>query len=140
MTRHLIVAARCSPGVRICGAFLDLARHAPDQSQTATYVSSIDPWHAQSDLDTGHDQTGLDLFYSSGITSNLPAMIPVTMLYGTPEDSAAQIAYLKKRGYAISHVEMGEEPDGQYMLPEDYAALFLQWATAIHRVAPELDS
>jgi hypothetical protein len=119
------------------GAFLDLVQHSPDQSQTATYVSSIDPWHAEGDLDTRHDQTGLDLFYTSGITSNLPAMIPVTMLYGTPEDSAAQIAYLKKRHYPISHVEMGEEPDGQYMLPEDYAALYLQWAAAIHRVAPE---
>src|SRR5262249_17923651 len=67
-------------------------------------------------------------------TRGLPAMVPVAMLYGTPEDSVAQIDYLKKRGYPISWVEMGEEPDGQYMLPEDYGALYLQWATALHRL------
>jgi hypothetical protein len=61
-------------------------------------------------------------------------MIPISLLYGTPDDAAAQMAYLKKRGYAISYVEMGEEPDGQYMLPEDYAELYLQFATAMHKV------
>jgi hypothetical protein len=60
------------------------------------------------------------------------------MLYGTPEDSAAQIAYLRKRGYPISYIELGEEPDGQYMLPEDYGALYVQWASALHRVDPTL--
>src|SRR5205807_2929815 len=65
-------------------------------------------------------------------------MLPVAMIYGTPEDSANQIAYLKARGYPISFVEMGEEPDGQYMLPEDYGSLYLQWATALHKVDPKL--
>ena len=32
---------------------------------------------------------------------------------------------------------MGEEADGQHMLPEDYGALYLQFATAIHRLVPE---
>ena len=121
------------------GEFVDLVEHRPDQGQTATYCSSIDPWHSASDLDMhAGDQTGFDLFFTSGITNHLPAMVPVAMLYGTPEDSAAQIAYLKKRGYPISYIEMGEEPDGQYMLPEDYGALYLQWATAIHGVDPGL--
>jgi hypothetical protein len=53
-------------------------------------------------------------------------------------DAAAQIAYLEKRGYPISYIEMGEEPDGQYFAPEDYATLYLQWATALHQVDPEL--
>ena len=120
------------------GKLVDLVQHRPDQNQTATYCSSIDPWHSESDLDSHGDQTGLDLFFTSGITNNLPAMIPVSMLYGTPDDAAAQMAYLKKRGYPISYVEMGEEPDGQYMPPEDYAELYLQFATAMHKVDPSL--
>lgn len=126
------------------GQFHDLLHHAPGQEQTFTYSSSIDSWHEPSDLyvfqdrmESG-DQVGLDLFFTSGITRGQPAMIPVAMLYGTPEDSAAQIAYLEKRGYPISYIEMGEEPDGQYMGPEDYATLYLQWAKVLHRVDPAL--
>lgn len=120
------------------GGFVDLVRHSPDQDQTATFCSSIDPWHAESDLDVhAGDQTGFDLFFTSGVTNNLPAMVPIAILYGTPDDAAAEIAYLKERGYAVSYVEMGEEPDGQYCGPEDYAALYLQFATAIHHLVPE---
>jgi len=119
--------------------FHDAARHTPDQDQTTTFCSSIDPWHEPSDLgSTQHEQVGLDLFYNSGYTRGLPAMIPIAMLYGTPEDAAAEIAYVEKRGYPISYVEMGEEPDGQYTIPEDYAELYLQFATALHRVDPNL--
>jgi hypothetical protein len=82
------------------------------------------------------DQPGFDLFYTSGITRGLPAVVPVAMLYGTPEDSVAQMSYLKQRGYPIWYVEMGEEPDGQYMQPEDYGTLYLQWAAALHQVDP----
>jgi len=120
------------------GKFVDLVKHIPGENQTATLVSSVDPWHAESDLNPRSIQTGFDLFFSSGYTNHLPAMVPVSMVYGTPEDSAAELAYLLKRGYAISYVEMGEEPDGQYMLPEDYAALYLQWAAALHRVDAKL--
>ena len=98
----------------------------------------MDPWHTAAHLVPERAQTGFDLFFTSGITNKLPAMIPVSMLYGTPEDSAAEIAYIEKRGYAISYVEMGEEPDGQFMLPEDYAALYMQWARALHAVDPKL--
>jgi F5/8 type C domain len=121
------------------GAFHDILRHTPDQEQTTTYCSSVDPWHQASDLgSTRQAQMGFDLFFTSGVTRGQPAMVPVAMLYDTPDNAAAEIAYLKKRGYPISYVEMGEEADGQYMLPEDYAALYLQWATAIHRVDPSL--
>ncbi|MFZ0735353.1 MAG: discoidin domain-containing protein [Candidatus Sulfotelmatobacter sp.] len=121
------------------GAFHDILRHTPDQEQTTTYCSSVDPWHEESDLgSTKQAQVGFDLFFTSGVTRGLPAMIPVALLYETPENSAAEIAYLENRKYPISYVEMGEEADGQYMLPEDYAALYVQWATALHRVDPSL--
>ncbi len=122
--------------------FKDLMHHSPDQEQTLTLCSSVDPWHEPSDLylapdrmESG-DQPGFDLFFTSGITRGLPAIVPVAMLYSIPEDAAAQMAYIKKRGYPVSYIEMGEEPDGQYMQPEDYATLYLQFATAVHRVDP----
>src|SRR3974377_296717 len=65
-------------------------------------------------------------------------MVQISMIYATPEDSAAELAYLERRGYPISYVEMGEEPDGAYMVPEDYAELLLQWAAARHKVDPKL--
>ena len=114
------------------GVFHDIVRHTPDQEQTTTYCSSVDPWHEPSDLgSTRQAQLGFDLFFTSGVTRGLPAMIPVALIYDTPENAVAEIAYLEKRHYPISYVEMGEEADGQFMLPEDYAALYLQWATAI---------
>ena len=122
--------------------FNDLLQHSPDQKQTLTLCSSVDPWHQPSDLyvapdrmESG-DQPGFDLFFTSGITRGLPAIVPVALLYSTPEDAAAQMAYIKKRGYPVSYIELGEEADGQYMLPEDYGALYLQFAAALHRVDP----
>ncbi|MGC2720496.1 MAG: discoidin domain-containing protein [Candidatus Acidiferrales bacterium] len=121
------------------GKFHDLMRHIPEQDQTPTYCSSVDPWHDASDLDEhAGDQVGFDLFYTGGYTRGLPAMIPIAMIYATPEDSAAEIAYIEKRGYPIAYVEMGEEPDGHYTPPEDYAALYIQWAAALHKVDPKL--
>jgi hypothetical protein len=96
------------------GQVSDLLRHSADQKQTLTYCSSVDPWHAPSDLyvapdrmESG-DQPGFDLFFKSGITRGLPAIIPIAMLYSTPEDGAAQMSYIKKRGYPVSKIEMGE--------------------------------
>ncbi len=121
------------------GKFHDLVLHTADQGQTATYCSSVDPWHEPADLEErAGDQVGFDLFYTSGYTRGLPAMIPIAMLYATPEDSIAEIAYIEKRGYPISYIEMGEEPDGHYTPPEDYAALYVQWATALHKLDPKL--
>ena len=120
------------------GEFNDYVTHFPSREQTVTWPSSVDPWHAASDLDESRgDQTGFDFFFTSGVTRGLPTMIPIAMLYSTPEDAANEIAYLYKRHYPISWIEMGEEADGQHMLPEDYGALYLQFASAIHKLVPE---
>jgi hypothetical protein len=121
------------------GAFAEVQKNMGDRPTTYC-SSSIDPWHSAADVNAtgGYQHSGFDLFFTSGLTNNLPAMIPVTLLYGTPDDAAAQIAYLEKRGYRIGYVEMGEEPDGKHAMPEDYAALYLQWAAAIHKVDPAL--
>jgi len=120
------------------GRLHDVVRHTSDRAQSNTYCSSVDPWHESTVVNHQGDQVGFDLFYTSGITRGLPAMIPVAMLYDTPENAAAEIQYIEKRGYPISYIEMGEEPDGKHTLPEDYAALYLQWATALHKVDPKL--
>ncbi len=122
------------------GAFVDVAEDASGQNKPRYHSSSIDPWHSAADVNASgnYQHSGFDLFFTSGLTNNLPAMIPVTLLYGTPDDAAAQIAYLEKRGYPIAYIEMGEEPDGKHALPEDYAALYIQWATALHKVDPKL--
>jgi hypothetical protein len=120
------------------GQFIDLVKHVPEQAQTVTQVSSVDPWHTADGIVSSRIQSGFDLFFTSGYTNHLPALIPVAMFYTTPEDAAAEIAYIEKRGYPISGVEMSEEPDGNQMMPEDYAQLYLQWATALHKVDPKL--
>ena len=129
-----------SPGtVAANGVFSEVTKDV-SEPLTTYCVSSIDPWHSAEDVrdDGFYQHTGFDTFFTSGITNNLPAMIPVTLLYGTPEDSASQIAYIEKRGYPIGYVEMGEEPDGKHAMPEDYGALYLEWADAIHKVDPKL--
>jgi hypothetical protein len=120
------------------GQFTDIVKHLPSRKQTITWPSSVDPWHAASDLDYGRgDQIGFDFFFNCGVTRGLPAMIPIAILYAIPEDAANEIAYLYKRQYPISWIEMGEEADGQRVLPEDYAALYIQFAKAIHQLVPQ---
>src|SRR5580698_7876891 len=121
------------------GAFAEVHKNFNDKPTTYC-TSSIDPWHSAGDVDAtgGYQHSGFDLFFSSGLTNNLPAMIPVTLLYGTPDDAAAQLSSIEKRGYRVGYIEMGEEPDGKHAMPEDYAALYLQWAAALHKVDAQL--
>ena len=121
------------------GTFTDLVHHSPNGNQTLTYGSSVDSWHDPSGIATDDgEQPGFDLIFKSGLTQGLPMTVPVAMLYDNPDNAANEIAYLESRGYAINYVELGEEPDGQFVLPEDDAALYVQWADAIHKVDPNI--
>jgi hypothetical protein len=121
------------------GAFQDAIEHSSsNKTQTVAYTSSTDPWHRAIDLDPNTEQPGFDLVFSSGLTHKLPVLMPVGVLYDTPENAAAEIKFLKARGYPVHQIEMGEEPDGQLVSPEHEAALYLEFATAIHKVEPRL--
>ena len=131
------------------GRFSDYVHHAPcgganpqkyacGWRQTATYVSSVDPWHTSANRVKNQEQPGLDLIARSGLTREIGAMYPVPMLYSTPQNAVNEIRYLKARDYPVAFIELGEEPDGQYTQPEDYAALYVQWAKAIHAIYPAL--
>jgi len=117
------------------GAFVDAIRHAASHDgQSLAHVSSTDPWHRAVDRDLDLEQPGLDRVFASGLTNGLPVMVPVGIFYDTPENAAAAVRYLKRRGHPIARVEIGEEPDGQYVDAEDYGALYLQGVDAIRRV------
>lgn len=121
------------------GGFHDWMHHAADgKRQTPIYVSSTDPWHRAGNRDRNVEQPGFDRVFTSGLARGLPLLTPCGLLYDTPENAAAEIRFLRARGYPVTQVELGEEPDGQYVTPEDYGALYVQWADALHRVDPAL--
>src|SRR5438094_2846235 len=121
------------------GRFHDYLRHAPNRHrQTVIYVSSTDPWHRAEDIDFSIEQPGLDFILRSALTNTLPVLVPVGVLYDTPENAAAEINYLLRRNYNLEGVELGEEPDGQWVSPEDYAALYAGVARRLSTLNPHL--
>jgi hypothetical protein len=118
------------------GTFVDVVRHAPAHAQTPVWVTSTDPWHRAIDRDPETEQPGIDRVVASGLTNGLPMLVPVGVLYDTPENGAALLRYLRTRRVPVRGVELGEEPDGQYVSPDDYGALYLQAAEALRRVDP----
>jgi hypothetical protein len=121
------------------GVFHDAVVHAHSgKKQSIVTVSSTDPWHRKSDLDRRIEQPGFDLVMTSGLAGRQPMLVPVGLLYDTPENAAAEIRYLTASHYPVTHVEMGEEPDGQYATPGDYSALYVQFAAALHKADPKL--
>ena len=118
--------------------FRDSIRHAADHQQSVFYVSSTDPWHRASDIDDKIEQPGLDFILRSTLTNNLPVLVPVGVLYDTPENATAEINYLLRRNYDLEGIELGEEPDGQWASPEDYAALYTGVARRLTALNPNL--
>jgi hypothetical protein len=121
------------------GRFNDAIDHGRGRyKQTDIYVSSTDPWHRAIDRDDQTEQPGFDFVYKTGLTNGLPLLVPVPVLYDTPENAAALVRYLQVRGYPVERIEMGEEPDGQFVNPEHYGSLYLQFEKAIHKINPGL--
>lgn len=119
------------------GEFHDLIRHDTAASrQSAMLVSSTDPWHREIDRDEDTAQPGFDLVLKSGLTHHLPMLVPTGLLFDTPENAASELRFLRSRHYPLEGIELGEEPDGQRVTPEDYAALYIQFAKALHAVDP----
>src|SRR5437868_383260 len=119
--------------------FQDYIRHAADRyRQTVVYVSSADPWHRAEDIDYKIEQPGLDFVLRSALTNSLPVLVPVGVLYDTPENATAEINYLLHRHYDLEGIELGEEPDGQWASPEDYAALYAGVARRLAALNPRV--
>lgn len=120
------------------GHFHDAIIHSHDGSdQTNIYVSSTDPWHRASDRDPETEQPGFDRIVRTGLTNGLPVTLNVGALYDTPDNTAAEIRFFRRRHYPLREVEIGMEPDGQNVGAADFAALFIQAADAVHRVSPD---
>src|SRR6266852_2871555 len=121
------------------GRFNDAIDHGAGRyKQTDIYVSSTDLWHRAVDRDDQTEQPGFDFVLKTGLTNGLPLLVPVPVLYDTPENAAAEVRYLQARGYPVERIEMGEEPDGQFVNPEHYGNLYLQFENAIHKINPAL--
>jgi hypothetical protein len=121
------------------GRLQDVLRHGRNRhSQTIIYVSSTDPWHRASDLDRDTEQPSLLRLWRTGLAGTGPMMIPIGILYDTPENALAELQYFKSIGIPIDRVELGEEPDGQLVTAADYGALYVEFAGLIRNRFPAI--
>jgi len=69
--------------------------------------------HDQAGLATPDEHAAIDVFnerlqaeanwvFAGGLTNGLPVLMPVGLLYDTPENAAAEIRFLRRRGYPSS--------------------------------------
>ena len=102
-------------------------------------VSSTDPWHRAIDRDPDVEQPGLDLIFRSGLTNGWPMLRPGRHALRHAGERRGRCALsCASRRYPVAGIELGEEPDGQRVTPEDYAALYLQAAVSLHAVDPKI--
>ncbi len=121
------------------GRLVDIVRHSPGHArQTVIHVSSTDPWHRAIDKDAQTAQPSVVTLEQKKIIGRGPLMMPVGIMYDTPENMLAMLDHLQRRGIAVDRVELGEEPDGQLVSAEDYGALYVEFAKQIQRRFPAL--
>ncbi|MFL5740670.1 MAG: discoidin domain-containing protein [Flavisolibacter sp.] len=121
------------------GRFTDLIHHSTNAAkQSKVYVSSTDSWHRAKDIDSLTEQVGIDRLYRSGLTASQPMLVPGGLLYDTPENVVALLDYLHKRNYPVLGMELGEEPDGQMISPEDFGWLYHYWSGRISSRYPKI--
>lgn len=121
------------------GAFADAVVHAPSNvAQTWAHVSSTDPWHRAVDRDPELEQPGLDRVFTSKLNFGEPLMIPTGLFYDTPDNARAELTYITRRHYKVARVELGEEPDGQYISAADYGALYLAAFDRVDGILPHV--
>jgi hypothetical protein len=121
------------------GTFADAVRHGQDrQHQTIMHVSSTDPWHRAVDRDNETEQPSPARIVQSGLARHLPIMMPVGILYDTPENAIAELHYLRNARAQVRQIELGEEPDGQLVTAADYGTLYLEFSRRIHAIFPDV--
>jgi hypothetical protein len=125
-------------GVTTSSGFEDALLHGADRhGQTIMHVSSTDPWHRARDLDPNTEQPSLSALAKAGLIGR-HLMVPVGILYDTPDNALAELRYLRRRNIPVDGVELGEEPDGQMMSARDYGSLYLEFARQLRAAFPGL--
>lgn len=120
------------------GRFHDEVKHGTNNmAQTIAFVSSTDPWHRAIDQDDRVEQPGFDLVLQRGLDQGQPVLMSTGCLYDTPDNVANEIRWLRSRHIPLRGIELGEEPDGNWGDPTQFAELYMQVASKVRSVYPD---